>query len=64
MKRVGIISCLLAASLCAFAYETIDVNGATLKYTADAQYKATITGAEALPADGILTEDPTVIEYP
>ena len=54
MKRVGIISCLLAASLCAFAYETIDVNGATLKYTADAQYKATITGAEALPADGIL----------
>lgn len=49
------ISCLFAAcSLCAFADETIDANGATLNYTADAEYKATITGATALPEDGIL----------
>ena len=54
MKRVGIISCLLAASLCAFADETIDVNGATLEYTITESTKVTITGASALPADGIL----------
>lgn len=48
------ISCLLAASsLCLFA-ETIDANGATLNYTADAEYKATITGVTVLPEDGIL----------
>ena len=54
MKKIVLISCLLAASsLCLFA-ETIDANGATLNYTADAEYKATITGATALPEDGIL----------
>ncbi len=55
MKKNVMISCLFAAcSLCAFADETIDANGATLNYTADAEYKATITGATALPEDGIL----------
>ncbi len=54
MKKIVLISCLLAASsLCLFA-ETIDANGATLNYSADAEYKATITGATALPEDGIL----------
>ena len=54
MKQIVLISCLLAASsLCLFA-ETIDANGATLNYSADAEYKATITGATALPEDGIL----------
>ncbi len=54
MKKIVLISCLLAASsLCLFA-ETIDANGATLSYSADAEYKATITGATALPEDGIL----------
>ena len=54
MKKIVLISCLFAASsLCSFA-ETIDANGATLNYTADAEYKATITGATALPDDGIL----------
>lgn len=53
MKRVGIISCLLAASLCSFA-ESIEVNGATLEYTITESTKVTITGASALPADGIL----------
>ena len=54
MKKIVLISCLFAASsLCSFA-ETIDANGATLSYTADAEYKATITGATALPEDGIL----------
>lgn len=55
MKKIVLISCLLvASSLCAFADETIDANGATLNYTADAEHKVTITGATALPEDGIL----------
>ena len=54
MKKIVLISCLLAASsLCLFA-ETIDANGATLSYSADAEHKVTITGATALPEDGIL----------
>ena len=54
MKKIVLISSLLAASsLCLFA-ETIDANGATLSYSADAEHKVTITGATALPEDGIL----------